>query len=105
MMRPLPVFLFMLGLMIPAIPAPARAEMSKVTVAVVVKSFDGQTVTVRLRQREITLPRKLIPQENLTTGSAIFVTLRGDEIRYLFKHVAAAESGRRPASVNNRPRR
>lgn len=83
----------------------ARAEMSAVTVAVVVVSYDERSVTVRLQDREIQLPRKLVRQERLTAGSAIFVTLRGEEIRHLFKNVAASESGRRPASVNNPPHR
>lgn len=83
----------------------AHAEMSAVKVSVFVKSVDQKSVTIRLDQREITLPRSLIRNDRLRAGSAIVITLHGDEIRYLFKNVATAESGRRPASVNNPSRR
>lgn len=83
----------------------AHGEMRAVTVAAVVKSFSEKTVTVRVQNREITLPRSAVRQKRLSVGLAILLTLHGDQIEYLFKSVASSDSDRKPASEIPQPKR
>lgn len=74
----------------------AQAEVSAITVAAKVKSFDEKTVTVIVHRRVVVLPRSSVTARDLKTGDAVLITLRGDQVRYLFE--ASSEKGRAPAS-------
>lgn len=77
----------------------ARAEVSSLTIAAVVKSFDEQKVTLQVNKKIVTVPRTVVKQDSLTVGAAIFVTLRGEQIDYLLAGGNKAKSSRQPASI------
>ncbi len=76
-----------------------HAEMSAMTVAAIVKSFDDNSVTVQIHKRHIQIPRAQVAQKELRVGTAIFLTFRGEQIERLFRTMALNPSDRRPASA------
>ena len=77
----------------------ARAEMSAITVPASVAAFDAKSVTLKVNQKKITVPRRMLQKKDLKTGEAVQVTFRGKDISYLL-----SEGGdeRRPASEKNK---
>lgn len=82
----------------------ARAEVSKVTVAAAVKSFDDKHVLVQVNKRTVRIPRELVTEKDLKVGSAIFITFRGTQIGYLFDKSGAPLDQRSPASQKAKSR-
>jgi hypothetical protein len=61
----------------------AKAEMSVMTVAGKVATFNETSVTVIINKKKIRLPRSLIKTEGFKAGDAVLITLRGEEIKFL----------------------
>lgn len=97
-------FLLALALLALSFARAARAELSEVTVAAVVKAFDDATVTVQIHRKELRVPRAQVRQGDLRIGTAIFVTFRGEQVNDLFKGLALNQAGRQPASKSSRHR-
>lgn len=62
----------------------ASGEMSAITVKASVVQFDDKSVTLKIDDKKVVVPRNLIRKSEIQKGKTVKVTFRGEQISYLF---------------------
>jgi len=75
----------------------ASGEMSAITVKASVVDVDKKSVTLKVNDKKVVVPRDFLKQNKIQKGNTIQVTFRGDQISYLFGNKNADR--RSPASA------
>lgn len=78
---------------------PASAEMSAITVPASVVKFDKKTITIRVNEKNVTVPREIAGNRELKKGESILLTFRGRQISHL---LSGDKESRSPASERGR---